>query len=539
MAAVVARLRADVAALMALDLGGIDGGNGPELHRALATTAGQVQAVAARVLAKVEDDGRWARSGWRTFGEWASRKQGASFAAVRRDAALGRALDSDLPATRAAVEAGAVSIEHAQVLARFGPSTPARRAALTSDQPEVNEAHLLAQARQQAPDQFQRTVRRWAATVDAAALETEHETASAREYLSVSRRSDGMVLQGFLTHEHGEAVAMALRAVAGVPASDDVRSREQRQAAALVDASRIVLDRGLAGSGQSVRPHLSVLVPWETLRGEARRAAQRDTDEDEDVTWLPESWRTDEGGPRTVAPARTTGGTFLPRTVLDRLACDSEISRVVFGPDGDVLDVGRAQRTYSGQQRRAVIARDESCRYPGCGAPVTLGEVHHVVSWAHGGRTSVENGVLVCWFHHDLVHRRGLRIARVGGDVHGGRWEFRESDGTLIGADPCAGVGGPSGPEESRSSDPPGTRGRTGRGSGRARAPGPESPPGSAGAHGSAAGGEAAAPSGRPADEPVGQPREDEGRVGERPSRGSLHRHAIEEGAQGALPISA
>ena len=420
-ASVVARLRADVAALVALDLDEVDGANGPDLHLALATVAGQVQAVAARVLARVEDDGRWAAGGWRTFGEWAARRQGASSAAVRRDTTLGRALDGDLPGTRVAVESGAVSIEHAQVLARFGPTSPARLAALASDEPDLNEAHLVAQAARQSPDEFGRTVRRWASSVDASAAEAEHESVADREYLTVTRRSDGVVLQGFLTHEHGEAVVIALRAVAGVPAASDARSREERQAAALVDASRLVLDRGLAGGGQSVRPHLSVLVPWETLQREAGRAAGEDGEGA--AAWLPDAWRTG------TAPAETGGGTLLPRSVLDRLACDSEISRVVFGPDGDVLDVGRAQRTYTGQQRRAVIARDRSCRYPDCGAPVMLGEVHHLVSWAHGGRTSVGNGVLLCWFHHDLVHRRRIRIARQRA-IDG--WDFTADDGTRI-----------------------------------------------------------------------------------------------------------
>ncbi len=421
-ASVVVRLQADVAALLALDLTQVDGVSGPALHRSLATAAGQVQAVAARVLARVEADGRWADSGWRTFGEWAARRQGASVAAVRRDSALGHALDDDLPGTRLALHAGAVSLEHAQVLARYAPTSPARRAALASARPELNEAHLVAQASRQGVDEFGRTVRRWASAVDAAAAEAEGEVAAAKEYLTVTRRPDGVALQGFLTHEHGEAVATALRAVAGVPAATDARSREERQAAALVDAARLVLDRGLAGGGQSVRPHLTVLVPWETLLGEVQRAATQDGDDAE--TWLPAGWRTD-----VTAPAETLGGTLLTRSVLDRLACDSEISRVVFGPSGDVLDVGRMQRTYTGQQRRAVIARDRSCRYPGCGAPVMLGGVHHVVSWAHGGRTSVHNGVLLCWFHHDLVHRRGLRISRDGPE---GRWVFVRGDGVRI-----------------------------------------------------------------------------------------------------------
>src|SRR3546814_20765473 len=55
----------------------------------------------------------------------------------------------------------------------------------------------------------------------------------------------------------------------------------------------------------------------------------------------------------------------------------SAITRIVFGPDGAVLDVGRAQRTVTGQMRRAVIARDQHCVYPGCDQPPSRCEVHH------------------------------------------------------------------------------------------------------------------------------------------------------------------
>src|SRR3546814_10501189 len=57
----------------------------------------------------------------------------------------------------------------------------------------------------------------------------------------------------------------------------------------------------------------------------------------------------------------------------------SAITRIVFGPDGAVLDVGRAQRTVTGQMRRAVIARDQHCVYPGCDQPPSRCEVHHAV----------------------------------------------------------------------------------------------------------------------------------------------------------------
>jgi hypothetical protein len=126
--------------------------------------------------------------------------------------------------------------------------------------------------------------------------------------------------------------------------------------------------------------------------------------------------------------AELDDGTPIPVTVLAQIACDSEISRIVFGPGGEPLDVGRAQRTYTGPQRRAVIARDRHCQYPGCGAPPTIGEVHHVRWWIRDhGPTSVDNGILLCAFHHHTIHKRAISITRQPGG-----WEFRDQSGRLI-----------------------------------------------------------------------------------------------------------
>lgn len=463
LAARVARLRAEITALVGLEPA-VDGASGPALHAELRTAAGQLQAYAARVLARVEADGRWSSGGSRTFPDWVARKQLASTGSVRREVALGRALDDALPRTADAVAKGEVTIEHAQVLARVATSSENRRAALATGGPDRDEAALLERARRMPLDRFRREVDRWATQVDAVAAEAEHEAASRKEHLSWSRRDDGVALQGFLTFENAEVVATALRSVSGVPARDDTRSREERQAAALVDAGRIILDRGLAGGGQQVRPHLLVHVPIETLAGlQAADAAAADGDGT--------AGGLDASGFTGLPPAELYDGTPLPPSTLARLACDGELTRVVFGPDGAVLDVGRAQRTYSGQQRLAVIARDTSCRYPGCGAPPTLGEVHHVLSWVDHGRTSVANGILLCWFHHGLVHRSGLRIRRVRRG-----WEFRRADGTLIEDGWSSPVGGapPGRSAPLGSGEPPGSSAEAPIGdAGTSRMPGP------------------------------------------------------------------
>ncbi|MCL3861634.1 HNH endonuclease signature motif containing protein [Actinotalea sp. K2] len=434
----VARLRAEAAALAVADLTGVDPRRAQSLHRDLRTSTDQLGLAAARLLARVEADGAWAASGSaRTFPEWAAQRQGSSVGAARRELTLGQAVERDLPQMRAAVASGEITLEHAEVLARIAPTSPARQAALAGVQTDRNETFLLTRARAVGVDDFRREARRWAARVDADAAEREHERATAKEFLTVSRRDDGVALQGFLNHEHGAALITALRAVGGVPSADDERTPQERDGSALGALARLVLDKGLAGGGAQVRPHLTVHVSWETLQGLRAAGAGAvgagaggvGTDGGVGACGVGTDGGVGaDGGSAALTPAELEDGEPLPRSVLERLACDGEVSRVVFGPDSQVLDVGRAHRTYSGQLRRAVVARDRTCRYPGCSAPPSRGEVHHVKHWIHGGPTSVANGILLCWYHHELVHRRHLQIHA----SPGGGWEICRADGAAL-----------------------------------------------------------------------------------------------------------
>jgi 5-methylcytosine-specific restriction protein A len=100
----------------------------------------------------------------------------------------------------------------------------------------------------------------------------------------------------------------------------------------------------------------------------------------------------------------TDGGFVLDPFGLDQLVCDPSVSRIVFGPGSEVLDVGRKTRVIPAGLRRAVIARDRHCVAPGCGRSARWCDVHHIVSWAHGGETVIANLCLLCRYHHTLVH---------------------------------------------------------------------------------------------------------------------------------------
>jgi hypothetical protein len=446
-------LRNAADALVAIPVEALDAPDAARVHDELRAACDRLRAFGARVLAHIETDGRWAASGNARFlPEWVARRGGVSVGTARREVALGKALSTDLPSARQAVADGRMSLEHAEVLSRFAPTSEARRSTLASADVDRNEAFLVAAAARVGVDDFRKIVRHWAADVDEAAHEAEHADACAREYLVVARRAGGVDLQGFLAGEHAETLMTALRAVAGVPAADDPRSAEQRRAQALTDLAGVALDRGLAGGGRSrVRPHISVLVSWETMQRLAREHPEVPSGHDSRVTGV-----SGTGHDRSAA-AELDDGTPIPPSVLARIACDSEISRIVFGPAGQPLDIGRTLRTYAGPLRRAVIARDRHCQYPGCGAPPTLGEVHHVRWWVRdGGRTSVENGILLCYYHHQVVHQRNLGITA---NAAGG-WEFRCRDGRPVttgsaGPPGTTGIAGP--PGTTGIAEPPGT----------------------------------------------------------------------------------
>src|SRR5690606_20491227 len=84
--------------------------------------------------------------------------------------------------------------------------------------------------------------------------------------------------------------------------------------------------------------------------------------------------------------------------------------------------VGRAQRTFTGPRRKAIIARDRHCVWPGCDEPPERAQIHHArVHWADGGRTSTDNAALLCWHHHDHVDARRIAMSFIDG-----RWHFGE-----------------------------------------------------------------------------------------------------------------
>jgi hypothetical protein len=140
-------------------------------------------------------------------------------------------------------------------------------------------------------------------------------------------------------------------------------------------------------------------------------------------------------------PARchVEDGLALSPATAQMIACDATISAMVHDAGGNVLTAGRRTRRPPAALRRAARERDRyRCRFPGCESRRV--DLHHIVFWANGGETKLENIVCLCNRHHAIVHDKGIIIA-----VAQGGFAFSMADGTPIPASPPLPVSSPAG----------------------------------------------------------------------------------------------
>ncbi len=136
------------------------------------------------------------------------------------------------------------------------------------------------------------------------------------------------------------------------------------------------------------------------------------------------------------APQATIGdGTHIPRQTpitnetLRRLICDARIQLVVEDPTNGVVGIGRTSRTIPPWLTRVVRARDRGCMFPDC-SRTKWTQIHHIIHWANGGPTNLDNLITLCGFHHRLIHHDGWAIK--GNPNHEVKWinkwghEFRQ-----------------------------------------------------------------------------------------------------------------
>jgi len=416
LAAALAWLDAAVANLAA-----VDPAQEPDLQ--LATSyldaerlADQYDAVRLRLLATVDARGAggaehgvmaptagWLRANLRMSPHVAAQR-------VRTARALHR---GPLPTVAAALAAGEVSYAHAAALADATHDLPPARVAEAD--PVLADA-----ARRLDPPRSRRVAEHLRDLVDPDGADERTRRQLDKRGLWLAATVDGLDVRGLLDPETGEAVQAALAPLARPAGPEDGRSAPQRRADAIGELARWALRAGDLPQEGGLRPNVNVTIELASLQAQTGLGGT--------------------GG---------WGGVLPPETVR-RLACDAIITRAVVrrrphhagldgndpgatGGDGgpaaelreaasllpaplgaplEMLDLGRSTRVVPSALRRALALRDGGCVAQGCDRPVPWTEAHHVVHWAHGGPTSLENVVPLCPPHHVNAHEDGWEFQR-------------------------------------------------------------------------------------------------------------------------------
>ncbi|WP_431473558.1 DUF222 domain-containing protein [Ornithinimicrobium sp. W1665] len=234
----------------------------------------------------------------------------------------------------------------------------------------------------------------------------QHELRDVHE----SSLADGSVQRIIMTFGEEadyQAVQAILRSPLAAPATaaeveatgeQDTRTPGQRR----YDALMTVLRRGVAGTkGQPTTPKATLVVTMDL-----------------------DTLRVDLAGTGGLVPGcgATLEGDLVAAESVRRLACEADLVPLVLGSDGEVLDQGRRTRLVTPGQRLRLAVRDRGCTIPGCTVPATWCDAHHVVHWAHGGRSDLSNYALLCPRHHTWVHDKGLTATIT---AHGTTWHLR------------------------------------------------------------------------------------------------------------------
>jgi hypothetical protein len=106
-----------------------------------------------------------------------------------------------------------------------------------------------------------------------------------------------------------------------------------------------------------------------------------------------------------LAGAGLVGEEPISASQARRLACTAQLIPAVLGGQSEVLDLGRGSRLFSRSQRKAMAVRDKRCRTEGCTIPASWCEAHHATApWSRNGQTNLDDGVLLCSWHHHRAH---------------------------------------------------------------------------------------------------------------------------------------
>jgi hypothetical protein len=292
----------------------------------------------------------------------------------------GHVTPAPLPHLREAVRAGLVDGDHIDVIAEVVAKMPDWAPPGTTD---LVEKTLVEQAVAAHPGLVQRAGQRLLARIDqdGANPHAEDEQADPVNLFRYRRTPDGrMRFTGDIDAEAAEELANLLQALS----ERDDRPLPERNGDAFTEVVHLAAGAEDLPTHGGEKPRLTLIMYFQDLID-------------------------------AVGTATLDSGAELPCSAARRLACDADIIPVVMSGDSMPLDVGRKYRTITPDQRRALVARDMGCAFPGCDRSPRWCDGRHIKWWQFGGNTDIGNLVLLCRRHHRLIHHSEWDVQMVGG----------------------------------------------------------------------------------------------------------------------------
>lgn len=368
----MSELGSAVSAAVATDLTQLSNDELRELLVAYPALRTSLQAVWTKAVREAErrrlhqDDGHRSIGAWLRAHTLCSGRDGSSAGWFARRL-------SRLPLTLAAFEAAEISGSHAKQICFLMKDVPSATVLEA-------EADLVEAARKLDPAEFRRLVDRLRAQWVPEQTAKDAEDASKRRRLDFGDEFGGLVpITGWLEKLTAEKFQTTLNAVstpdpAGLPA-DQRRTPTQRRHDALDELLSRMLDMGELPEVRREKPHVSVTVDLEDLIDGTGTA---------DLEWT---------GPVDIS-------------VAQMLLCDAKVHPIVtHGGTWNPVSIVEDSDTASRKLWRYLRMRDGGCRFPGCDTPAVWCDAHHIVWRSDDGETSNDNCVLLCRYHHRLLHR--------------------------------------------------------------------------------------------------------------------------------------
>jgi len=353
-----------------------------KLGQEIARLSAHLDAAAHRLLECIrqfDEACGWHDQGAVSCAHWLAWRVGLDPATAREKVRVARALGK-LPATDEAFRSASLSYAKVRALTRV--ATP------------QNESQLVQMALVATAAQLERLCRGYRAVAAS-------ETAPAPEERSVHRRllPGGRVkLELVLEPDEADLILRAVQRALEVRAEQAEPAKEPAAEAAGASAET----RRASQADGAVQLAESFLA-GHPVTGTGGERYQVMVHFDQEVLAADGEWA-----------ATLEDGTRVSAETLRRVACDCGL--VAMSRDGENLNIGRRTRSIPPAIRRALMVRDRGCAFPGCLHTRFL-HGHHIEHWLHGGQTRLDNLLMLCSFHHHLVHEGGWTISTGADDA--------------------------------------------------------------------------------------------------------------------------